>query len=144
MDDIGFKVSKMWHEIMMNSSTKEDVGNYSELMECSPVEIQVILITGSTPGLLLRDYASILHIPKSTLTSIINRLEKKRFLRRVISQNDRRSYGLELDENGSAFLNKYVAYQHDIGARIISGLDESEQQQLVALLDKISSYMLER
>ncbi len=144
MNDIGCTVSKMWHEILMNSSTAEDVEKYPELMRCSPIEIQVILITGATPGLLLRDYISILHIPKSTFTSILDRLEKKQFIKRIISQKDRRSYGLELDKAGVAFLSKYTAYQQEIGARIISGLEEEEKQQLVGLLNKISSYMLKR
>lgn len=63
-------------------------------------------------------------------------------IKRVISQTDRRSYGLELDVEGVNFLNQYIAYQSDIGAKIIAGLNQTEQQQLIFLLDKISSYMI--
>lgn len=142
MDNMGFYVAKAWHEILMNSSTEEDVEKYSELMKHSPVEIQIIIMTGTSKNLLLRDYISALHIPKSTLTSTVNRLEKQQMIKRVISQTDKRSYGLELDMKGMNFLNKYISYQSDIGAKIISGLDKTEQQQLISLLEKISSYMI--
>lgn len=128
----------------MSSSTEEDVLKYPELMECSPVEIQIIIITKTTPDLLLRDYVSMLHLPKSTLTSIINRLERKQFIKRVINQKDYRSYGLELDKKGLKFCELYMAYQRDMGNRIISGLNEDEKNQLSFLLNKISSYMVRR
>lgn len=142
MDGIGFYVAKAWHEILINSSTKEDVQKYPELMKYSPVEIQIIIMTGTAKDLLLRDYIDALHIPKSTFTSIVNRLEKQQMIKRIISQVDKRSYGLELDVKGMDFLKQYMAYQSDMGAKIIAGLSQTEQHQLVFLLDKISSYMI--
>ncbi len=144
MENVGLYVAQIWHEVLMNSSNEEDVIKYSELMNRSPVEIQIILMTGANNGLLLRDYANMLHISKSTLTSIINRLEKQGFVRRVISEKDKRSYCLTLEANGQKFFNSYISYQTDIGNRIISGLDENEKQQLIMLLGKIASYMIRR
>lgn len=144
MENIGLHVAKMWHEILMNSSTEEDVIRFSELMKHSPVEIQIIIMAGTNKELLLRDYSAALRIPKSTLTSIINRLEKQQLISRTISGKDRRSYSLRLKKKGRDFLNTYGEYQNNIGNRIISGLDETERQQLVALLKKVSSYMVRR
>ena len=144
MDQTGLTVAKMWHEILMNSSTSDDVHKYPELMDRSPAEIQIILMAGTRPNLLLRDYVEALHIPKSTLTSMVNRLEDQHFLKRTISTLDRRSYGLELDKKGVDFLKSYMSYQNDIGTRIINGLNSEETEQLVALLNKISSYMVRR
>lgn len=137
-----FYIAKMWHEILMNSSTKREVEKYPELMQCSPIEMQIIIMTGSTSDLLLKEYVSNLHIPKSTLTSIISRLEKQQFIKRVISEKDLRSYSLVLQERGEIFFKKYLAYQKDIGDRILQGLDAKEQQQLITLLTKISTYMI--
>ena len=144
MENIGLYVAQIWHEVLMNSSNEDDVARYSELMNRSPVEIQIILMTGTNNELLLRDYANMLHISKSTLTSIINRLEKQGYIHRTISSKDKRSYCLILDSKGQIFLNSYISYQTDIGNRIISGLDENEKQQLVMLLGKIASYMVRR
>lgn len=144
MENNGLYVAQIWHEVLMNSSNEDDVARYSELMNRSPVEIQIILMTGTNNELLLRDYANMLHISKSTLTSIINRLEKQGYIHRTISSKDKRSYCLTLDSKGQMFLNSYISYQTDIGNRIISGLDENEKQQLVMLLGKIASYMVRR
>lgn len=144
MENIGLYVAQIWHEVLMNSSNEDDVKKYSELMNRSPVEIRIILMTGTKSGLLLRDYSSALKISKSTLTSIINRLEKQGYIHREISDKDKRSYCLILDVKGQEFYNTYLAYQSDVGNRIISGLEETEKQQLVTILSKIASYMIVR
>lgn len=144
MENAGLYVARMWHEILLNSSNEDYVEKYSVLMNRSPIEIRIILMTGAGGGLLMRDYSSALQIPKSTLTSIINRLEKQGIIHRTISEKDRRSFCLTLDEKGREFLSTYIAYQNDMGNRIISGLDEQEKKELIALLGKISSYMIRR
>ena len=90
MENIGLYVAQIWHEVLMNSSNEDDVARYSELMNRSPVEIQIILMTGTNNEVLLRDYANMLHISKSTLTSIINRLEKQGYIQRTISRKTKR------------------------------------------------------
>lgn len=144
MENPGLYVAQIWHEVLMNSSNEDDVKKYAELMNRSPVEIQIILMTGTNNDLLLRDYANMLHISKSTLTSIINRLEKQGVIHRAISDKDKRSYCLTLGIKGRDFFNSYILYQTDIGNRIIGGLDEDEKQQLFMLLGKIASYMIRR
>ena len=85
-----------------------------------------------------------LHLPKSTLTSILQRLERQGYLRRMPRETDRRSACLTLTEQGVAFYHTYLAYQQDLGERILHGLNREEQQQLLALLQKIQSYMVRR
>ena len=85
-----------------------------------------------------------LHLPKSTLTSILQRLERQGYLHRTPRETDRRSACLTLTEQGVAFYHTYLAYQQDLGERILHGLNREEQQQLLALLQKIQSYMVRR
>lgn len=138
--DKGLFVAKMWHEILMKSTTADEVEKYKSLMGFSPVEIRIMLIAGAMPDLLLREYVEQLHIPKSTLTGIIDRLENNGYLKRVINSRDKRSFGLELQSLGRQFLNTYSEYQKMIGTKIIKGLNEREQEQLIELLSKIASY----
>lgn len=138
------QVAQLWHEVLMYSSTPEEVARYPELMGRSPLEMRLLLMAGAAPHLLLRDYLAALHVPKSTLTSALNRLEGQGYLRRVISPRDRRSFQLELGERGQAFLRSYLDYQRGMGERILGGLAPEEQRQLAALLQKVASYMLPR
>ena len=138
----GLFVAQMWHEILMKSTTADEVEKYKSLMGFSPVEIRIMLITAATPNLLLREYVEQLHIPKSTLTSIIDRLENNGYLKRVINARDKRSFGLDLQKLGKQFVKTYSEYQNMIGTKIIKGLSEQEQGQLIDLLIKIASYMI--
>lgn len=144
MNETGCQVAQMWHEILMNSSTGGEAEKYPALVGRSPVEIRIVLMAGASPELLLREYISVLKIPKSTLTSVVDRLEKQRFVQRTINPKDRRSYSLVPGERGRELLKQYAAYQQEIGARIVSGLSGEEKEQLVSLLSKISSYMVRR
>ena len=99
-------------------------------------------MAGSRKDMLLREFLENVKIPKSTLTSIVNRLEQKGYLKRVINPRDRRSYGLELTDKGEQFYDLYQAYQSEMGSKILSGLDADEQMQLLYLLKKIAAYVL--
>ena len=144
MESLGRYVAQVWHEVLMNSATAEDVAKYAPLAGRSPVELRILLLAGSTQDLPVSAYAEALHLPKSTLTSILQRLERQGYLHRMPRETDRRSACLTLTEQGVAFYHTYLAYQQDLGERILHGLNREEQQQLLALLQKIQSYMVRR
>ena len=93
MESPGRYVAQVWHEVLMNSATAEDVAKYAPLAGRSPVELRILLLAGSTQDLPL---------------------------------------------------SAYLAYQQNLGERILHGLNREEQQQLLALLQKIQSYMVRR
>ncbi len=135
-------VARMWLDIFMKSSTADDVERFQELSDFTPVEIQLLSMVGNKKDMLLREFLAIAKIPKSTLTSIINRLEQKEYLRRVINPRDRRSFGLELTKKGQRLFALYGAYQGEMGAKILRGLDAEERLLLLHLLRKISACIL--
>ncbi len=135
-------VATMWLDIFMKISTADDVERFRELSDFTPVEINLLSMAGSRKDMLLREFLEIMKIPKSTLTSIINRLEKKSYLKRIINPRDKRSFGLELTEKGERFSELYKIYQGEMGSKILKGLDQEEQQQLLHLLKKIAVCVL--
>lgn len=141
MADEEFRAAQLWHAVLLNSATAEMVEKYGALMKRRPVEIRLIGLAASSPDWLLRDYGAALHLPKSTLTSLIDRLEKEALVKRVLSPRDRRSYSLALGARGPEFLRLYTAYQEEIGGRILAALDAAERRQLLALLEKVAAAM---
>jgi len=127
----------MLHNIMMYSSSANDVKEYGRLLNKSGAEIRIIMMVASQPSILLREIGEQLHTPKSTLTSMIDRLEKQNILKRVISQRDRRSFGLELTEEGQKTYHEFISYQAAIGEKILKTLTPEEQDNFVQLLLKI-------
>ncbi len=51
--------------------------------------------------IIMKDICTSLDMPKSTLTNMVNRLERKGYLNRTISRRDLRSYGLALRARGT-------------------------------------------
>ena len=88
MESPGRYVAQVWHEVLMNSATAEDVAKYAPLAGRSPVELRILLLAGSTQDLPLSAYAEALHLPKSTLTSILQRLERQGYLHRTPRETD--------------------------------------------------------
>ncbi len=72
----------------------------------TPAQFDVISNLGNTPGLPLNKLAEITLITKGTLTGIIDRLEKKKLVRREISPVDRRSFIAVLTPAGVAVFHE--------------------------------------
>lgn len=70
---------------------------------------RILVMAAADSSIILREIREKLGIPNSTLTSAIDRLETRGLLRRVVSERDRRSFGLELTYGGRA----YVALQQE-------------------------------
>ncbi len=140
--EINFEVASMWLNILMKSSTANDVERYQTLSYSTPIELNLIMLVGNTKDMLIREFLDVIKVPKSTLTSTINRLEKREYIERVINPRDKRSFGLILTEKGEQFMNLYIEYQSEMGAKILKVLSDDEQYQLLQLLKKISASVI--
>ncbi len=78
------------------------------IKDLSNIEISVIVRLYKNPKIIMRDLSEDLHISKSSMTGIVDHLEELGYLRRVINRSDRRSYALELTEEG-----KLAQLQHE-------------------------------
>jgi DNA-binding MarR family transcriptional regulator len=86
------------------------------------------------------DIRKALDIPHSTLTSAINRLEKRGFLKRVITQQDRRSYSLRLTKKGEQVQTEHHRVDIMLADKLLEALDTNKERvQLIRLLAKISN-----
>ena len=70
------------------------------------------------------------------LTSMIDRLEKKNLIKRAISTKDRRSYKLELTEEGRKTQVEHDKFEAEFYARIINSLDTYEEMENSAFPEK--------
>jgi len=64
------------------------------------LDLGILRMAAQRPDIILKEVREKLSVPQSTLTSAVDRLERRKLLRRVISSRDRRSYGLELTPEG--------------------------------------------
>ncbi|WP_395345176.1 MarR family winged helix-turn-helix transcriptional regulator [Ningiella sp. W23] len=104
-------------------------------------QLMVMQDIGKTPGLIVRDIAQHINLSPATVTSILDRLESKNLVQRVRSTEDKRRVSVFLTELGQEMmLNAPLPLQEHFINRF-SKLQEWEQSQMVATMQRIASMM---
>lgn len=130
-------LAELWHRLLMNPSNNICT---DKLKSASILDVNILRIVNANERIIIRDIGSILSIGPSTLSSAIKRLEKNGLLKRIINEEDLRSYALQLTEEGKKELEHHYKQEIEIMEQMLQKLDsEEEQQQLLYLLDKITS-----
>jgi DNA-binding MarR family transcriptional regulator len=109
------------------------------------IEVSILSIVEHKPDVILKEIVEFLGIPGSTLTSAIDRLEKRGFIRRIISNRDRRSFGLELTEKGEEVQMEHRKGEQILMERILKAFSTPEEQSnLIRVLEKLSEKLEEK
>ena len=85
-----------------------------------------------------------LMITSGGLTDRLNRLEKKGFIERIVSETDRRSALVQLTATGLKTINAAFVEDMAIEAELLSVLDDGERRQLATLLARLLSNIEQR
>jgi DNA-binding MarR family transcriptional regulator len=119
----------------------DQLGTWSpRLRGMAQIDLHILKMIAERPQALLKDVGNELRLPPSTLTSAINRLEKRGLLERHVHPHDRRSYDLKLTPKGWEIKGEHDQVDREITLRLLDTLDsESERQQFVTLLVKITT-----
>jgi len=104
----------------------------------SPLDLHVLAIVEAKPDVILKEIKEYLDVPHSTLTGIVDRLENKGLVERIISSRDRRSFGLKLTVEGRAIRAEQRHVRRNAADRMLGALDsDAEREAFVALTVKI-------
>lgn len=109
------------------------------LKDLTFLDLHIISMAHDKPDRILKEIKDSLHIPQTTLSSSVSKLEKVGFIRRVINRRDLRSFSIELTEKGKEILEEHISMDRRRAKRILMLLDEEERKEFVALLQKIFS-----
>lgn len=102
-------------------------------------DLGILHQAAGNPDIILSDIKTALNIPHSTLTSAVNRLERRGLVKRVISERDRRSFGLILTEDGQAIQREHSRVDRMITKLVLDALESDEEQKVfIDLLEKVS------
>jgi len=85
--------------------------------------------------------AKSVHLSQATVTGILTRLESRGLVSRLRSENDRRTVVVELTEQGQEILESAPSLLQDRFHRELLMLQEWEQTQMLATLQRIASMM---
>lgn len=129
----------IWHDLILTIQKANTSFLRGGLEGLSTVDISVLAIVSRKPDVILREILGVLEIPASTLTSAVDRLEKRGLLRRVISVRDRRSFGLELTEEGKRAQEEHKNEEEDVLRCVLGAYTPEERSELVRLLKILTS-----
>jgi DNA-binding MarR family transcriptional regulator len=101
----------------------------------SPGLFGILVVIGENPGLTQQALANAAHLDRSTVVTVIDKLEDRGLVERRAA--DRRSNGLFLADKGTSLLRalKRKVAQHE--RRVVRNLSAGERAQLVTLLQRI-------
>lgn len=74
---------------------------------------------------------------QTTVTRILDKLERKGLIKRQTSPDDRRSFLIFLTDTGRSLENKLVPIAYEVLDEALQGLSEEEIKQMKLLLNKI-------
>ncbi len=133
-------VNRLLHKFLYKLGVNQLVGIWSETLEgFTPLDLYVLKLVADKPDIIIKEVKDDLKVPGSTLTSVINRLEKRGCLQRLISSRDRRSYGLELTSIGKGIHHEHMRVDRLVACNILETLDsDTERQTFIELLTTIT------
>lgn len=104
-------------------------------------QLLVMQNIAKTPGIMVRQIAQNINLSPATVTSILDRLELKVLVERVRSTEDKRRVGVFLTEQGESMLIKAPLPLQEHFVNRFGQLQEWEQSQMVATMQRIASMM---
>ena len=107
--------------------------------DLSKKELMIIDFVGKKKMCIMRDIAEFLNAPVSTLTSIIDKLVRKKQLNRERSDEDRRIVNVLLGSEGQNTYDVFDGSKYFMSSSMLSALDEKEQDEFIRLMSKIST-----
>jgi DNA-binding MarR family transcriptional regulator len=123
---------------------RQPEGLSESLRQVNFQDMHVMTFAHEHPDAILKDIKDQMQLPQSTLTSIVNKLEKLGLVRRVINRRDLRSYSLELTEAGHALREEHRRSDHAQVARMLQKLEPAERQEFADMLWKVTGRIEER
>jgi MarR family 2-MHQ and catechol resistance regulon transcriptional repressor len=130
-------------EILLSLRYTEDVlqqafapllGRYG--LSKSSVNILMLLRHGPEEGMQLHDLGDLLLVSRANITGLIDHLQQKECVTRVVDANDRRARFARITKKGSELLDTFMPLHYRNVKAMLQGLSETEKALLFRLLKK--------
>lgn len=119
-------INEIYHLFYMKMNKVRSSEKFKKLENVTDLEMGVLHILTYKPDSIMREIRDYLNVSRSTLTGVIDRLEKRKFVNRVISERDRRSFSLEITEKGKIAQSEHEEMEKIIYEDILDSLQEEE------------------
>lgn len=129
----GFLMAKI-HQLAGRIFTKK-LKDYN--IEINPAQGRIMFVLWRNDNISINELAKHTSLGKSTLTSMLDRLEKSGYIRRIPSKEDRRKIMIERTEKDKSFQKLYVDISKDMSSLYFKGFSKEEIRQFEDYLTRI-------
>lgn len=105
--------------------------------QLQPQDMYVLERIWLSKNISARDLTERYHIPASTLTGILDRLEKKELIRRIRSSNDRRTIQLTTTAPGDGAVARHLSEDRQFAQNLFNVLDMKKRDLFRKLLAEL-------
>ncbi len=107
--------------------------------DLTPVQFAALNAIAANPGIDQASLAGLIAYDRATIGGVVDRLEAKGLVSRVVSQRDRRAREISLTPVGVRTLDKLVGVVRDFQDDILVGLDPDERKLFLELARKVAT-----
>ncbi len=104
----------------------------------TPGQLGALLLIEANKGLSQSELGHALGIDRSSVVPLIDRLQRRGWVRRAPRATDRRAHALELAPGGVSLIQRFLPHLEAHEARIATGLSPAERERLFALLSGVA------
>jgi DNA-binding MarR family transcriptional regulator len=102
-------------------------------------QLKLLTLVAGTDTHTIGDVAAFLGVSKAAAGQTVEKLVRRRWLRRTVEKTDRRTAKLWLTESGRRLLAEYESARNEKLARVFRGFPDKELRRMADLLDRIST-----
>lgn len=96
-----------------------------------------------TPGVRISDLSVLARMSKPAVSQMLNALEDKKMVRRIMTKNDRRVVYVALTDDGKAMLDEFLQSADAMMDRLISRLGTEDTALLIRLVNRLYDILKE-
>lgn len=108
----------------------------------STLNILMLLRHAPEEGMQLHDLGELLLVSRANITGLIDHLEQKGYVTRVVDSNDRRARYARITKKAEALLDEFVPLHYGNIRMLMGDLSTVEKETLVALLKRTRSSLM--
>ncbi|WP_138754610.1 MarR family winged helix-turn-helix transcriptional regulator [Paenibacillus sinopodophylli] len=132
---LDLRLFRIWHKagIAVQNNVRKDMESYGINQE----QFMILELLYSKGPHKVQKISEKFSIPSGSITYVIDKLEKKSYVKREPSATDRRGWNVTLTDEGHAFFDTIFPKHAEVISRQLSFIGNEEKEQLIVLLKAI-------
>ncbi|MGG3683218.1 MarR family winged helix-turn-helix transcriptional regulator [Aeribacillus composti] len=124
---------------ILKKKGRDILSNYS----ITPPQFDALLLLNESGNMTIGELSNKMYLACSTITDLIDRMEKNNLVKRVKDEKDRRLVRIQLLENGQCVIEAALAKRQEYLREVLKNFSDQEIVQLEKLLAKLQQEMKE-